>query len=80
MLSTTVDQFGEHRQLLGLDGAIGQPQAHHEASWRDWPKEDTQPLEVHREGDFIEGLPAVAPQLLQSGGEIKAAETSLGLL
>ena len=80
VLSTTIDQLSKHRQLPGLDGAVGQTQAHHETSRCNRPEEDTQPLEVHREGDLIEGLPAVAPQLLQSGGEIKTAEISLGLL
>jgi len=80
VLSTTIDQLSKHRQLPGLDGAVGQTQAHHETSRRNRPEEDTQPLEVHREGDFIEGLPAVAPQLLQPRREIKTAETGLGLL
>ena len=80
MLSTTIDQLSKHRQLPGLDGAVRQTQAHHETSRCNRPEEDTQPLEVHREGDLIEGLPAVAPQLLQSGREIKTTEMSLGLL
>ena len=47
---------------------------------RDGPEKDPKPLEPDREGGLIEGLPALAAQLREAGGQLQAAELGLGLL
>ena len=80
VLAAAVDHISQHRQLLGADHAIGQAQPHHEAPRRHRAEEDAQPLQPDREGGLVQGFPALAAQLLQSGRQLEAAEIGFGLL
>ena len=80
VLAAAIHRLGQHRKLIGPNHPAGQPQPHHEAARGHRTEEDPQPLEVDREGGFVELVPAGGGELGQAGLEIQAAQLGLGAL